>query len=234
LRGKMNFVYICRGGDNEELRYSIRSVISNFPDSEIWVVGGIPNWFKGKNISIEQNSGKWNNAVENLKGIVMSNDIPEEFVLMNDDFFIVNKIDSIKYYHEGKIENKMEKYIDLKMDPNYVKKLGSTYAKLQKRGIENPLSYETHTPMIMVKEKLSEILSYCPANLWRSLYGNIYNVGGEEIKDVKVYYRDRFTSISYEYTASDFPFLSTDDESFVTVRDLVLKKKFGKKSKHEK
>jgi hypothetical protein len=230
----MNFVYICRGGDNEELRYSIRSVINSFPESNIWVVGGIPSWYSGKKISIEQNSGKWNNAIMNLNAILESEEIPEEFILMNDDFFILNKIDSIKHYHEGHLSDKMEKYIQLKMDTNYIKKLGSTYAKLERMGLSNPLSYETHTPMTMQKTRLAEVMQYCPPNLWRSLYGNIHNVGGEQIKDVKVYYRDRFASMSHDYTASDFPLLSTDDESFLIVRDSILKKKFSKKTKFEK
>lgn len=230
----MDFVYICRGGENEELRYSIRSVVNSFPESTIWVVGGIPKWYSGKKISIEQNAGKWTNAINNLNGILDSKEIPEEFILMNDDFFILNKINSIKHYHEGPILDKIEKYTELRMDPNYIKKLGHTYARLQRMGIENPISYETHTPMTMLKGRLAEIMQYCPTSLWRSLYGNIHQVGGEQIKDVKVYYRDRFATISHDYTASDLPILSTDDESFVTVRDLVLKKKFTKKSKYEK
>lgn len=230
----MNFVYICRGGENEELRYSLRSVVDSFPDANVWIVGGIPKWYSGDKISIEQNAGKWANAINNLVAIIESKDIPEEFILMNDDFFITKKIDSIKHYHEGPILDKIEKYNELKMDPNYVKKLGHTYARLQRMGVDNPISYETHTPMTMLKERLSEIMQYCPPSLWRSMYGNVHQVGGEQIKDVKVYYRDRFARISHDYTASDLPILSTDDESFVTVRDLVLKKKFAKRSKYEK
>ena len=230
----MNFVYICRGGENEELRYSLRSLANSFPDASVWVVGGIPTWYSGNKISIEQNAGKWANAVNNLNAIIESPEIPEEFILMNDDFFIINKIDSIKHYHEGLLLDKIEKYDELKMDPNYVKKLGHTYARLQRMGVENPVSYETHTPMTMLKSRLAEVMQYCPPSLWRSMYGNVHNVGGEQIKDVKVYYRDRFATISHDYTVSDLPVMSTDDESFIAVRDLVLKKKFTKKSKYEK
>jgi len=230
----MNFVYICRGGENQELRYSIRSVVSSFPDSDIWVVGGIPNWYSGNSISIEQNSLKYENAIQNLNAIVSCDKISEDFVLMNDDFFIINKISSIQNYHEGTLCDKIEKYKTLQMDPNYVRRLGVTYAKLQKSGIEDPLSYETHTPMLMSRSGLKEVLEYCPRGFWRSLYGNIYNVGGEQIKDVKIYYRERYSSMSHDYTSSDFPLLSTDDNSFVVVRDLILSKRFDKKTKYER
>lgn len=231
----MNFVYICRGGQNEELRYSIRSVVEFFPDADIWVVGGIPTWYKGKKISIEQNVGKWPNAINNINAIVDSKNIPEEFVFMNDDFFIVNKPDFTRHYHEGPLFEKLERYRKIKMDPNYIKKLGSTYAKLERMGIENPNSYETHTPMVMLKSRLGEVMQYCPPNLWRSLYGNIHQVGGEQIVDVKVYYRDRFLDLSYDYLANKtFPFISTDDESFIAVKESILKNKFSKKTKFER
>lgn len=230
----MNFIYICRGGENNELRYSIRSVVNSFPDSDIWVVGGIPTWYKGNDISIEQNAGKWKNAVANLNAIVESEKTPEDFILMNDDFFILDKINTIPYYHEGPLSIKLERYKKLNMDPNYIGKLGSTYGKLERLGFKEPLSYETHTPMPMIKSKLADIMQYCPPNFWRSLYGNMYKVGGEEIKDVKVYYRERFNDISNDYKNSKIPFLSTDDESFLTIEKDLLKNKFKNKTKYEK
>ena len=58
------------------------------------------------------------------------------------------------------------------------------------------------------------------------MYGNIYEVGGTEIKDVKIYYRDRFAKISHNYLESNLPFISTDDESFLTIEKNLLKEKF--------
>jgi hypothetical protein len=102
-------------------------------------------------------------------------------------------------------------------------------------GIKNPNSYETHTPMVMLKSRLKEIMQYCPPNLWRSLYGNIHQVGGEQIVDVKVYYRKTFEILSYDYLANKkFPFISTDDESFMAVKENILKDKFSKKTKFER
>jgi len=48
----MDFVYICKDGVNEELKYSIRSVVESFPETNIWVVGGKPDWYTGRDISI--------------------------------------------------------------------------------------------------------------------------------------------------------------------------------------
>ena len=48
----MDFVYICKEGVNEELKYSIRSVVESFPESNIWVVGGKPDWYTGNYIQV--------------------------------------------------------------------------------------------------------------------------------------------------------------------------------------
>ncbi len=38
-------VYVVRPGDkNEELRYSIRSVIANLPHRKVWIAGYKPTW----------------------------------------------------------------------------------------------------------------------------------------------------------------------------------------------
>jgi hypothetical protein len=81
----MDFVYICKPGDNEELRYSIRSVLYSFPDARIYVVGGKPKWYSGNYIFVDQKHHKYANAINNLQAICDSNDILEEFLLMNDD-----------------------------------------------------------------------------------------------------------------------------------------------------
>ena len=55
----MHFVYICKDGENEELRYSIRSVLKNTKDAVIWVVGGKPNWYIGNYIKVIQDQNKY-------------------------------------------------------------------------------------------------------------------------------------------------------------------------------
>jgi hypothetical protein len=87
----MDFVYICKDGINEELKYSIRSVVESFPEATIWVVGGKPDWYTGNYIKVEQKESKYKNAVKNLETICFSEEISQSFVLMNDDFYIIKK-----------------------------------------------------------------------------------------------------------------------------------------------
>ena len=87
-----DFVYICKSGENHELKYSIRSVIKYFPNANIWVVGGKPNWYIGNYIELKQSGAKYKNAYENLKLISNSDQISNDFYLMNDDFYIIKDI----------------------------------------------------------------------------------------------------------------------------------------------
>ena len=58
----MDFVYICKDGVNEELKYSIRSVVESFPEAIVWVVGGKPDWYIGNYIKVEQKESKYKNT----------------------------------------------------------------------------------------------------------------------------------------------------------------------------
>jgi hypothetical protein len=230
----MDFVYICKEGINEELKYSIRSVVESFPDSKIWVVGGKPDWYVGNYINVEQKESKYKNAVENLKTISTSDQISESFVLMNDDFYIIKKIDKIENFHGGYLLNKINLYQKLNGNSQYTRKLSGTYKKLKALGFENPLDYELHVPMIMEKEKLKIILELIDQFLWRSIYGNKFEVGGTEMQDVKVYTTGPLVLKSYNLNIDSHTYLSSSDSSFNNIFNKILKIKFDKKTKFEK
>jgi hypothetical protein len=230
----MDFVYICKDGDNEELRYSIRSVNASFPEANIWVVGGRPGWYVGNYIKVDQTLTKYKNAFYNLKSITESSDISESFILMNDDFYIVRKIDSINTYHGGSLLEKINLYQKINSNSGYTRKLSATYKKVVSLGIEDALDYELHVPMIMEKEKLKEVLKYQDQFLWRSIYGNLFNVGGEQIEDVKVYTKGPLVLKSYNLKKEDHIYLSSADTSFDLILNSILKKQFTTKTKYEK
>jgi hypothetical protein len=228
----MDFVYICKPGDNEELRYSIRSVLYSFPNAKIWVVGGKPNWYSGNYIFVDQNHHKYANAINNLKSICDSNEIQEEFVLMNDDFFIIKKIDRIDQFYNGPISTKINKYTQITGSSMYIKKLILTRTRLIEYGIDNPLDYELHIPMVMEKEKLKRIILKYPSCLWRSMYGNIYAVGGSQMEDVKIYTNKKHSARSNEITEHS-TFLSTEDQAFGLAFNKVLSRMFFNPTQHE-
>jgi len=230
----MDFAYICKDGPNEELRYSIRSVCQSFPESNIWVVGGKPDWYVGNYIRVEQNLSKYKNAAENLTAICNSNEISDPFILMNDDFYIIKKIDKVLNFHGGSLLEKSRFYERLSGGNNYVRKLYTTYKKIKSIGIEDPLDYELHVPMIMEKEKLKEVLKNKDQFLWRSVYGNMFNVGGIQMEDVKVYLKGPLVLKSYNLNKEGHTYLSSADSSFSLILKSILKPQFSEKTKYEK
>ena len=230
----MDFVYICKDGNNEELRYSIRSVVQSFPDSNIWVVGGKPTWYAGNYINIKQVLTKYRNAIQNLNAICNSNEISEEYILMNDDFYIVKNINTIETYHGGLLLDKINLYQKINSNSNYTRKLAATYKKIKSLNIDNPLDYELHVPMIMEKKKLKQILQNNDQFLWRSIYGNVFGVGGEQMEDVKVYTKGPLVLKSYNLKKDEHVYLSSADTSFDMILSNILKKQFTEKTKYEK
>lgn len=209
----IDFVYICRSGDNEELKYSIRSVVRLFPEACIWVVGGKPAWYKGNYVSVDQDQDKYTNALNNLMAICKTEEISESFILMNDDFFILKTFDLQETFHGGYLINKIKRYRSISQSVKYTTKLDLTYKKLSDEGIESIMDYELHVPIKMEKAKLYPIITKYPNLLWRSMYGNLYKVGGTEIEDVKFYDNPTYNSKSSNIS-EDSIFVSTQDQSF--------------------
>ena len=221
----MDLVYICRDGDNEELRYSIRSAVANLPHDNIWVFGGKPDWYVGNHVRLKQNTNKYDNARANLAAITRHSDVSDDFVLMNDDFFITRKIDKVENHHRGTLQE----HIDMiKVNLGYRAMVEETKEVLGCLGYEDPISYELHVPMIMNKHRLSKVIR--TVGLWRSLYGNIYGYGGEKFSDVKVHNSVDINTISN----NPLPYLSTNDETFTGVLETYLKIAFPNPSKYEK
>lgn len=229
----MNFVYICRNGDNEELRYSIRSVMTNTVDPKIWVVGGKPSWYVGEHVPVRQVSTKYQNVINNLTTIVNNDDIPDDFVLMNDDFYIVKPIDRVDPYHGGLFQKKIDLFNKNVPNSYYTKILKNTKQKLHGLGFPDPLDYAVHVPMEFNKSKLSEVIQ--PGHSFRTLYGNMFEVGGTEIDDVKFHRQaTRAWAINPDLDNLELPYLSSSDSAFDHMYRGVLKDMFPSKNSLER
>lgn len=207
----MDYVYICRSGDNEELRYSIRSIEENMPKGKIWIIGYKPGWYVGNFVSVKDSGNKFDNIKKCLAKTADVPEISDKFVLMNDDFFVVSKMSSVPILHGGSLKDKVSEYKRLVPSSYYTKLLENTHKRLVRLGIENPIDYDIHTPLIVDKTKIKEITDM--PYLDRSTYGNVLAIGGQEFKDVKVYSSGRMDSRSYDFSTESL-FISTEDTSF--------------------
>lgn len=180
-------------GNDDELKYSLRS-LQNMPHHKVWVVGNKPR-FDTQNLNVVKvKQTKTDTAQEpyldvNNKLIKICKDkrLSDDFILFNDDFFVVDKIDRLRPAYCGTVQG----LINQKMQGSQGNKV---YAMLLQNDAGQHASelknYELHLPMIMNKQKLLDLLEDRPSScLRRSVYGNVYyqDISIEYPKDVKVY-----------------------------------------------
>lgn len=197
----MDAVYTCRSGPNEELRYSLRSLVNLEGVDRVWVVGQAPDWYTGPFVHVPPMLNKYDTVRNNLWHL-LDTDISEQFVLMNDDFFVTAKTPPLSLV-EGLLSHRLQRFEKSQPGSRYTEELQKTHKFLMKQ-VGYPLSFELHTPMVMHKEGLRQVLRM--PGLWRSLYGNLYVQQWELSDDVKLYGGDPW----YPH----MPFLSTTDGAF--------------------
>jgi hypothetical protein len=211
----VDVVYLVRPGDaNDELRYSLRS-LSNLPHDRVWIAGHKPAWVSNvRHLPTVQASSKHHNAFGNLLAALRCDDISAEFVLMNDDFFITSPLPSVPTLHRGPVTDVVAEY--RRMFPRgslYTTAMQATMEWLQAQGIPEPLSYELHTPMVIDRAGMLEVIARAEDDgvdvqrfHYRTAWGNLVGVGGVRVEDCKVYTRHHATIPK--------PFASTTDATF--------------------
>lgn len=114
---KYDFVYFLKETDeNEELRFSLRSIEKNCGEliNRVVFVGGNPKGFKDY-IHIKTRQQFVTKHLNVMHGIytmckATQPKITDEFILMNDDFYILKKLNEIDTYYDGDM---LERYKEL-------------------------------------------------------------------------------------------------------------------------
>ena len=99
----MDAVYIVGKGstkNDEELRYSLRSLCKNMLDlRKVYIVGHLPDFCQNViHIPCEDRHDKrWKNALEKTRQAATADGITDEFLLMNDDFFMLEPFSGAEF-----------------------------------------------------------------------------------------------------------------------------------------
>lgn len=228
----LDVVYFVKEAyDNEELRYSLRSVDQNLPHRNVWIYGIPPCGIRVDHTARFNQVGrtKWARVRSMFEKLALNSSLSDNFVLMNDDFFIMKPINELKNYYGGSLQERINVIEDHFNGPNsYTMRLRRTNEQLKKLKLTTK-NYELHIPMIVNKEKFLEQLDlYAGQNgASRSFYGNTYKIGGTKTKDVKVYDLDG----DFDHNTT---FLSTSDSSFYFGEvGKFIRSKFPNKSRFE-
>lgn len=177
-----------------ELLYSLRSVQQHLTGyRNIIVIGEKPQFCGHVHCEVpftwipfpDQTKDAQDNVRRKLTYAIESKQVDEEFLLMNDDFFVNRLVEhapfdvsKIPYLRSGVLPGKIE-HREANADGSldvYLESLKLTSAALEAFGLHQ-LNFELHVPMRMTKTKLREVL--CSFDfamprglLLRSLYGN--------------------------------------------------------------
>lgn len=204
-----DIVYILRNGKNEELRYSLRSVERNFPPARVVFYGGKPDRIEPDLFIPYTQPGdtKWEKVRNTIEVICKNDNLTEDFWLFNDDFFIMEPVENPQNYYDDTLEGRIaqiERAI-FGRQSEYSKRLRHLVKTLKEAGIDKPLNYAHHTPMLINRKKMLETLEKYPNEpMFRALYGNINHIGGVNMPDVKFYHnRQPFPIGQYASTADD-------------------------------
>ena len=230
-----DLVYILGTGStwgNNEIRYSLRSVEKNLNINKVFVVGEKCKWFSDKIIHIPADDPyeiKTRNAFHKL--LIACNDkrISKDFILMNDDFFILKKLDRIEYLYKGKLIDSLKKHPT--KSGYYFDALKDTISYLKN---QEALDYSLHYPFVYNKAKLKKLITEIEKKeliiLLRAAYGNLNKVGGTYRHDIKATNNRQLKEI---FKSSDV--MSTTDRivMFGLFRK-YMKKTFQSKSIYEK
>ena len=226
-----DIIYPVRPGDNnEELRYSLRSLTTNYPHhGNVWIVGHKPSWVTGANYIPGNNANSPQaNLWHNIHTACRHPDISDNIVVMNDDFYITQPVDKIPVLYRGTLADHIKLPRVQRGEQWWRESLKTTLAALREHGHANPLSYELHTPYPCDKTQMADTLHkfrhVTPENppQWRTLHGVTHNIPATQHEDGKAY---RPGPISQ-------PYHSTDDRTYRYFRG-QLQEMFPRPSPYE-
>lgn len=235
----MDVVYSVKPSDvNEELRYSLRS-LDFMPHDKVFIVGYLPSFINPATVTYiptQPVGNKFENTTFNLQTVAFDNKLSQDFIWMDDDFYIMSEIKNPKEelaLHKGFVYSVIGKSLEKHGGPTqYMNGAAETLDWLRAYGIKYPLSYELHTPFVYNKRNLLGMLCLPGTGQIkvlhkRTIYGNLFIKKAKQIKDVKFMNGDKF-----EPSPVTEKFLSSADKSFPILKD-YLDKTFCYKSKYE-
>jgi len=181
----MDILYYVGSGShhqNRELQYSLRSLQKHCKDmGDVWIVGNKPAFLNenAKYLWVEDKGEWWQNAFYKTMAAIEAG-ISQEFLLMNDDFFMTKDFFAAKYpyFHRGELPEANNN--------QYQHALLNTKRILQRAG-KSVYHYGVHCPMRIEAEKYKQLKPYYEqggAVSARCLYGNLF-CHGQPVEDCK-------------------------------------------------
>jgi len=209
----IDVLYVVGNGStwkNNELRYSIRSVVKHLKGvGNIVVSGTKPNWLDVKHVP-GNDSGRTAQESVYLKLKKALPELSEDFLFFNDDYFLLKSFQANKFpfFYKETLEEFIQRR---RTKDSYKNAVENTFKVLSDKNLPT-LNFENHAPMLINKTKFLEVMSQYPWPLFgfvlKSLYANTLKIKGTPDKDMKINYPQ--TVEEYKSMTSERKYFSTD------------------------
>lgn len=245
----LDVVFVVRPGQhNEELRYSLRSVAENLSHNRVWIVGGCPRWVSDEVGWIEtpQAEHKHRNVRENIRAACRSEHVTDRFILMNDDFFILQPTRRVEPLHRGTLDEFITQMAHTGGGQlSWHRRAIETRRTLEMLGLDPAglLSYELHVPMVIDRQTVLDSIADLERigrtemrhSMFRTRYGNLAGIGGRPVKDVKISTNQAWERAGGAQVVRTWRYVSTQDETFnYGPAGAFLRNRFRTPSKYER
>lgn len=232
MKKKFDVVYLVKNAlFNDELKYSLRSVVENFEYNKVWFYGGRPlGLVPDEYIRCSQGeNSKWANTTKMLFKVCRNEDITEDFWLFNDDFFIMKPFTLEHNVTNGTLEDRIKEIEGARggNGSRYTANLKIAKQLLEEKGLPTK-NYAVHIPMLVNRRKALEALTMFPeCPMFRSLYGNYVDEPTIERLDVK----KRFIT---DEISEEEDLVSTEDKTFqIGQAGQFIRDRFRSSSRYE-
>jgi hypothetical protein len=225
--------------DNNELRYSLRSIEKHLKNyNRVFIIGECPGWIQNViHIPHSDGDGHERNIMNKIKRACQIEDISDFFMFLNDDHFFLQDMNAMSYpyFYNTSLVNK----IAARRDDYYRKVLYYTWCAFRD---ETSYNFDIHCPILYNKHKFPEVMNYYDWDKYefviKSLYCNHLGIEGVQMEDCKI--GGRMASWQLEKKIKDRHIFSIGDkclqpypgEQESSVKTL-LRELFPNKSKYE-
>lgn len=211
---------------NDELRYCLRSIQKHFTGGTVYIIGDHIPWLKTDNRNLVHvpalNTGisREHRIFNKLLLAARLSEITEDFLMMNDDHFLLQDMRTFPAWYDGSLEEKCA-YRFFK--DGYTRSMANTLQALKLEG-RPTLHFDVHTPIEYNKRNL---LRLAAAFDWdvsfgyiiKSLYCNYFRIEGVFMEDCKLNSSMDPDSMRRAITAR--PVFSLGDRAYPQARRLL-------------
>lgn len=218
---ELDVVIPYKDSGTDELKYALRS-LKNLPHRNVFICGDKPDWVSDEVICLTKSGHgvtAQHDAELNLRLALIDIRLSRQFILMNDDFYILKPIKDLPDYYTGTIKELIRQRQSAQFIA-YCQALEKTKSYIG----YDAWSFELHLPAIMYKnsrlqvsDEILPLLELGNTLLPRSIYFNRYCRHTVHREDVKLY--------SFHRGPLPDDFLSTEDTTDMdAIRELFPEK----------